>query len=337
MGRIWARADLPDGKEERKNLVTRAMERGIEDILVREDDQDLTSLGRIVLHFRSGDIVTSPDGILRMVDVDSPETMKAVMESAGKESFVVSTKDWKVIPLENMVAAFQGSGSKLVAEADGLEEATLFLQTLEKGADAVLLRPEHWDAEEISSLLNEDDSLGLSTVKVTGVRKVGMADRVCVDTCSIMYPGEGMLIGSQSACLLLVQSESEESGYVASRPFRVNAGAVHAYAMTPGGKTRYLSEIRSGDEVLIVGRDGGSRRSVVGRCKTESRPMLLLELEHEGSRFTAVVQNAETVRLVSPEGSLSVAHLKEGDEVLAKVDRGGRHFGMSVDETISET
>lgn len=40
-----------------------------------------------------------------------------------------------------------------------------------------------------------------------------------------------MLIGSYSKSLFLVHSESLESEYVASRPFRVNAGPVQAYVM----------------------------------------------------------------------------------------------------------
>jgi len=79
---------------------------------------------------------------------------------------------------------------------------------------------------------------------------------VCVDTASLMVPGEGMLIGSQSNGLFLVHSESEESPYVAARPFRVNAGAVHAYIRV-GEKTRYLSELSAGDDVLVI--DSGAR------------------------------------------------------------------------------
>jgi hypothetical protein len=44
-----------------------------------------------------------------------------------------------------------------------------------------------------------------------------------------MVPGEGMLVGNFARALFLVHSECAESSYIASRPFRVNAGAVHAY------------------------------------------------------------------------------------------------------------
>ncbi len=70
-----------------------------------------------------------------------------------------------------------------------------------------------------------------------------MGDRVCLDTVSNMVPGEGMLVGNAGSGFFLVHSESLENPYVAARPFRVNAGAVHAYLYLPEGKTKYLSEV----------------------------------------------------------------------------------------------
>ena len=37
-----------------------------------------------------------------------------------------------------------------------------------------------------------------------------------------------------------------------------------------------------------------------------------------------------------PEGAESVTKLKPGDRVLAHLATGGRHFGMAVEETITE-
>jgi 3-dehydroquinate synthase class II len=65
-----------------------------------------------------------------------------------------------------------------------------------------------------------------------------------------------------------------ESQYINSRPFRVNAGAVHAYVQAPGGKTAYLSELKSGAEVLVADAAGRAKTAVVGRCKIETRPMV---------------------------------------------------------------
>jgi hypothetical protein len=78
-----------------------------------------------------------------------------------------------------------------------------------------------------------------------------MGDRVCVDTCTLMTEGEGILVGDTSSVLFLVQAETLENPYVASRPFRINAGAVHGYTLTGTG-TKYLAELCSGHEVRIV-------------------------------------------------------------------------------------
>jgi 3-dehydroquinate synthase II len=152
----------------------------------------------------------------------------------------------------------------------------------------------------------------------------------------MMVPGEGMLVGSYSNCLFLVQSESEDNGYVASRPFRVNAGAVHCYISVPGGGTRYLSDVRSGDPVLLCDRRGSTRVASVGRCKVEKRPLLMVSATDGSREYSVMLQNAETIKLVAREGAVSVTSLKPGDKVLARLESGGRHFGMAVEESITE-
>lgn len=49
---------------------------------------------------------------------------------------------------------------------------------------------------------------------------------------------------------------------------------VHAYVLMPEGKTAYLSELRSGQEVLIVAEDGKQRTAMIGRTKVERRPLV---------------------------------------------------------------
>jgi 3-dehydroquinate synthase II len=247
--------------------------------------------------------------------------------------------DWKVIPLENMIAGLQGQEVKIISGVKTREEAEVALITLEHGADGVLL--ETSDPSEIKRVqeaaeLSEQRVLGLVQARITAVKPAGMGDRVCVDTGNLMHVGEGMLVGSQSRAFFLVHSESEESPYVAARPFRVNAGAVHAYIKV-GEKTRCLSELKAGDEVTIVDREGRTRAGIVGRIKIERRPLLLVEAEVEGERFSTLLQNAETIKLVSPEGiPRSVADLKAGDQVLVYLEGGARHFGMSIEESIIE-
>jgi 3-dehydroquinate synthase II len=152
-----------------------------------------------------------------------------------------------------------------------------------------------------------------------------------------MNLGEGMLVGNTASGFFLVHSESIDNPYVDSRPFRVNAGAVHAYTLAPGGKTKYLADLKAGDEVMIVNSQGKSQTAYLGRNKIEKRPMMLIEAEFEGQPVSLVLQNAETIRLVDPEGkAVSITNIKPGDKVLAHIEKGGRHFGMEVEETLIE-
>jgi 3-dehydroquinate synthase II len=147
---------------------------------------------------------------------------------------------------------------------------------------------------------------------------------------------EGMLVGSMSRGLFFVHAETAESPYVASRPFRVNAGAVHAYVRTPDGGTKYLAELESGDEVQVVDLDGKTREAVVGRAKIEQRPMFRVEAEVEDDRFETLLQNAETIKVPTSEGRTAVTDLEAGDEVLVYREGGGRHFGERIEESIIE-
>jgi 3-dehydroquinate synthase II len=146
-----------------------------------------------------------------------------------------------------------------------------------------------------------------------------------------------MLVGNSSQALFLVHSESIENPYVAPRPFRVNAGPVHAYTMVSGGKTRYLSELKAGDEVVGVNAEGRVMSLLVGRVKIERRPLLLVEATGPNGPVSTILQNAETIRLVDIEGeAVSVVKIKPGDHVLGYVEEAGRHFGHKIRETITE-
>ncbi len=337
---VWVRSDIPASYSDRKGIVTAALESGYVQIIIREEDEDLGRLGRYDVIFLKGkELYLDDEKIGELVEIESNEDLKEAEGMRDKlEYLVISSHNWKVIPLENLISWFQGSRTKLLASAATPEEAKLFLETMEHGADGIVIAPSSGGKlrDFIGSLENEMLRIELTAVPVSRIAHLTIGDRVCVDTCSLLKPGEGMLVGSQSACLFLINSESLESEYVAARPFRVNAGAVHAYALTPSGKTRYLSEIKGGDEVLAVDSEGRSRRAVVGRAKVERRPLLLIEVEIEGRKFSTIVQNAETIRLCTPEGSVSVSELKEGQKVLVRLEQGGRHFGQSIDETITE-
>ena len=262
--------------------------------------------------------------------------------AAAADITVVIGEDWSIIPLENLIARV-GDETHLVAGATTAAEARTAFETLELGADGVLLDTD--SPEEIRGAVEardaaERESLELTTATVTAVEATGMADRVCIDTGSLMDDAEGMLVGSLSRGLFFVHAETAESPYVESRPFRVNAGAVHAYVRNPEGGTNYLAELSSGDEVQVVDRDGGTREAIVGRVKIEKRPMFRIQAEvttDDGvDRVETLIQNAETVKVATDEGRTAVTDLETGDEVVVYYEDVARHFGEAVEESIIE-
>ncbi|WP_256288060.1 3-dehydroquinate synthase II [Halobellus inordinatus] len=261
-------------------------------------------------------------------------------EEAAKDAdyTIVVGEDWTIIPLENLIARI-GEETDLIAGVTTAEEAKTAFETLELGADGVLLDSD--DPDEIRQTVEvrdeaERETLDLQWATVTAVERTGMADRVCVDTGNLMEHDEGMLVGSMGRGLFFVHAETAESPYVASRPFRVNAGAVHAYVRTPDGGTKYLSELKSGDEVQVVDADGKTREAVVGRVKIEKRPMFRIEAEVDGDRVETLLQNAETIKVHTREGRTAVTDLEAGDDVLLFYEQTARHFGEAVEESIIE-
>jgi 3-dehydroquinate synthase II len=62
-----------------------------------------------------------------------------------------------------------------------------------------------------------------------------------------------------------------------------------------------------------------------------------VKAEYDGIIGKTLLQNAETIRLVSPDGrAISVSDLQVGNEVLVHTEKGGRHFGVSIDEFVIE-
>ncbi|MXR51156.1 3-dehydroquinate synthase II [Halovenus sp. WSH3] len=276
-------------------------------------------------------------GYVRILDTEYETFAEEVAREA--EYTIIIGSDWQIIPLENLIARI-GEETELIAGVRTAEEARTAYETLELGADAVLLDTD--DPDEIRRTVEVRDevdreTLDLEYAEVTTIEQTGSADRVCIDTGSLMDHDEGMLVGSMSRGLFFVHAETAESPYVASRPFRVNAGAVHAYVRSPGGETSYLSELQSGDEVQIVDIDGNTREAIVGRSKIEKRPMFRVQAETaDGDRIETLIQNAETIKLRTRDGRTAVTDLEAGDDVLIYYEDTARHFGEAVDESIIE-
>lgn len=277
----------------------------------------------------------------RRFRVKSNADIDALIKAAerGMPFAIVEAADWKIIPLENIIAKARRARTKIYASASSPAEVRKMFSILEVGVDGVI-----FPASSASQVREALAGMGaakfaLAPARISEIKEVGDGERVCVDTVAMLGEGEGMLVGSRSNFMFLVHNESVGSSFTSPRPFRVNAGAVHCYTPAPDGTTKYLSELESGDEVLVVGRRGAARRVAVGRSKIERRPMLMVKATVGGRTGGIIAQDAETIRFVKPGGGLiPVTHLKEGDAVLVHSrPAAGRHFGVEVaDESILE-
>jgi 3-dehydroquinate synthase II len=329
MKQVWVKAD-PWSKE----IAIAALESGADALVLPAGySAEAKKLGVIRTIADDGDLRLGKDVVL--VEITSKADELRIARLSPDKPVIIKTRDWTIIPLENLIA----QRHNIFLEVTTLAEAQTATGILERGVDGLVIntRNETELRSIIKALKEKAERVTLVAAEITRVLPLTMGDRICIDTCSAMGMGQGMLIGNSSSGMFLVHAESIENPYVEPRPFRVNAGPVHAYARVPGGKTRYLSELKAGDGALIVNADGTTEQAVVGRVKIEKRPLVFVEAAVQENRYTAILQNAETVRLTSPDGSpISVVELSEGSKVLMLIEEAGRHFGMKVEETIKE-
>ena len=310
-----------------KNDVTLALESGVDGVIVPSGNvESVASLSRIP--------AIAEEDMPSMV-MASKADEEAIRDTLNAGRKAVLARGWEIIPVENLLAQCD----TVIAEAASLEEAVLASGILQRGVQGIVVLPEAIGQlkDIIASCRTCREHESLDVAEIVRIEPAGLGHRVCVDTMSMMKRGQGMLVGNSSAFTFLVHAETEHNEYVASRPFRVNAGAVHAYIRLPGDRTTYLSEVSAGTEMLVVDNEGRTTVATAGRVKVEVRPMLLIEAKVGGRLGSVFLQNAETIRLTAPDGTpVSVVALKRGDKVLCRLDEAGRHFGMRIKEDIQE-
>lgn len=298
------------------------------------------------------------------LDISSKEQEKLAVSLAkqGVSFIICKHTNWKVIPFENLIAKFSSMDCEIYADVgSSLNNAELLLHTLELGVDGLIFSPtSENDLIALKKILKTSQPLKLESATIKKITPIPEADRVCVDTSSILKSGEGMLVGNTAMGFVLVHAEVFDSEFVKSRPFRVNAGDVSEYILVPAAgdpeilteneirtQTKYLSELQSGDKVLIVDKQGNTRIVSVGRVKIETRPMLLFDLqvlkdEKQGQKKQTIplkvtLQNAETVMVIGTDGlPISVPKLNVGDKILVNLGPGATHFGIKIKEQIIE-
>ncbi|MDP6333115.1 MAG: 3-dehydroquinate synthase II [Candidatus Poseidoniaceae archaeon] len=285
--------------------------------------------------------------------ISDSNTQNDAKQFVGSVDWIVlEFEDWSMIPIENLVAASQDTPTKIAAKIRSPEEAQGAGFALETGVDALIVennpdiieaalivksqRGEKIVRKVIESL--DSESITISAHEIKSIEQGGVGERYCIDLTSLLSVGEGMLIGSSASSLVLVHGETLDSKYVPQRPFRVNSGPPHSYVMMADGTTKYISELKTNDSVLISNLDGKTRIARIGRLKIEKRPFLAIYWHNLFDKPSSIfLQQAETVRLINSSGELvSVTSLKVGDIVLGWNGEGSRHIGESISSKVEE-
>lgn len=274
--------------------------------------------------------------------VDQKSLQTAVQLTRQVSVQIVYFKDETKIPLEIVLAASQNNQCSIVMYVDDADETRLVFGVLECGVNGVLVQ-----ADNISRVLSIYNEVKYCTVapKKTLVELTvertfyaGMGDRACIDLTSELRLDEGIIVGSFSNGGILACSETHPLPYMQTRPFRVNAGALHSYVLAPNEQTWYLSDLRAGMEVLAVSTQGEARPVVVGRVKIERRPILCIEARDSYDEKINVFMQADWhVRVFGCDGlPRNITTLKSGDRLLGFTMESGRHVGVKVNEKINE-
>ena len=327
---LWARV-IPWDKE----MAVAALESGVDTLWIPDGSlARARELGRVLAVCAEGDLREGRD--FRVTRMERKEDEAAILASPAEMMWVVFPSEREVIPLENLVAWRR----RILVAARTPEEVILCRGILERGVHGIVLISDTPGGLRLlaSAARKEPGKTALAEGMVSQVLPLGIGDRVCVDTCTLIEGCRGMLVGNSSAGMFLVCAENVPNPYVLPRPFRINAGGIHSYCRLPGGRTAYLSELAAGSEVLLVDETGEGEAATVGRVKVERRPLMMVRAKvPSGAVHSVILQNAETIRLVAPGGTaVSVAKLREGDAVLMAEEAAGRHFGVAVEETIRE-
>ena len=125
------------------------------------------------------------------------EEIKTISEK-GADFVIIDVDDWKIIPLENIIAILQKTNTEIFAIAKSVQEVETLFTVLELGVDGVIIETDNEeDILKIKSIIREI-VFNIEPAKILEIKDIGIGERVCIDTVSMLSEGEGMLIGNKS-------------------------------------------------------------------------------------------------------------------------------------------
>ena len=298
-------------------------------------------------------LIMDQKNIGSIVDISSVKGQEFAKGLVGLAQWIILEFDnWKMIPIENLIAICQGTGTKIAAKITKSVDVPGAAFALDIGIDAILINPkkELIDAAKIAKFQRQeqyqkysandeyDEQIIMASSVISSVSNIKNSARYCIDLTTVLQVGEGVLVGSSASSLALIHGETIPSEFVPTRPFRINAGSPHSYILMNDGKTKYISELKSGDEICVVKENGECRSGTIGRLKIEKRPFLQICWENNNDKPSNIfLQQAETVKLVCPNNQIvAVTEIKPGDKILTYNNEGQRHIGMKISSDVEE-
>ena len=135
--------------------------------------------------------------------VRSNEDIEDILQQAkkGLDFVIIEVKDWKIIPLENIIAKLHKLHTRIFAIAKNPAEVRKMFSILDVGVDGVIFAASSASQVREVLLYMGTKSFDMQKATITEIKEVGDGERVCVDTASMLHRGE---IGSRSNFMFLV-------------------------------------------------------------------------------------------------------------------------------------
>jgi len=180
MKELWVRADQETPWDRRKKLITTALENGATAVVIKTGETGKAKqLGKIntasddseadiCLSDKYEELAKAKNKRAYYKDIKNKSDEKDVTACGQKADYVViKASDWKVIPLENIIASLKGK-TRIIVETKSREDAKTALETLETGADGILYAGDAADIKKIKDLVDAASSgkFQLTAVKI---------------------------------------------------------------------------------------------------------------------------------------------------------------------------
>ncbi|MCH7877410.1 MAG: 3-dehydroquinate synthase, partial [Thaumarchaeota archaeon] len=145
-----------------------------------------SSIAKYVILEKEGGSKPKGKKVGRKFKVLSNSDIENILSAAkkGLDFVIVEVKDWKIIPLENIIAKLHKIHTKIFAIARTPKEVRKMFSILDVGVDGVIFSTASINEVREVMVYLGTSSFEMRTAKIIEIKEVGDGERVCVDTAS---------------------------------------------------------------------------------------------------------------------------------------------------------